>query len=138
MLELQRLLDQGYEVSFTKGPDGYVAEVCNDVADVRDGIAVSTGEALWAASPLHDEDAPYPGDIPDMPELKAMLGAVMDTAYERGRKDGVPALERYDRGAHLTWYEKRYPDAENWPMEPLTDDEAVDAIAEYTDRTPIA
>jgi hypothetical protein len=59
MLELQRLLDAGYEVSFTNSPDGYVAIIDGHIDGTRDGSAASTGETLWAAaSPSESNTCP--------------------------------------------------------------------------------
>lgn len=44
---------------------------------------------------------------------------------------GSTPLQRYDRGAHLAWAERMYPDADK-PAYPVTEDEAIRAIAEYT------
>lgn len=41
-------------------------------------------------------------------------------------------LQRYDRQAHLLWYDRTHPGAENWPPYPRTDEEAARYIADYT------
>lgn len=77
MLELQKLLDDGYEVMFSRNADGTYNAYANDMnperpADYREADAETPGAALWAASPLHPEDEPYPGDGPLVQEVASL------------------------------------------------------------------
>lgn len=75
-------------------------------------------------------------DVAVLSQIAASMRFVNEVAEQIAR--GGPAtghddtpLERYDRQAHLTWYERQHPDAENWPPYPRDDDEAAQAIARY-------
>lgn len=43
----------------------------------------------------------------------------------------MSVLDAYDRQAHLTWYERQYPDLPEWPPETRDAAGAVRAIAQY-------
>lgn len=54
-----------------------------------------------------------------------------DCKAEREEHSQATPMQRYDRQAHIAWHERTHPDADIWPRQPLTDDEALAAIADY-------
>jgi transcriptional regulator with XRE-family HTH domain len=63
------------------------------------------------------------------------FSVVADNPYEAltGAYPGASPLDRYDRGAHLAWWERVRPGAPEWPPHPATEAEALKAIADYTE-----
>lgn len=97
MQELSKLLEAGYEVSFIKDEAGYVASVHSVDSDTHayyhTAIADTAGEALWAASPLHAEDDPYPGTLEDLvralvPQVTALVQReiIVEEVYAAGQR----------------------------------------------------
>jgi hypothetical protein len=95
------LLAAGYEVAFTPDADGIFAHV-DDRSDPQSDKGCTAGgktaaEALWAASPLHGDDEPFPGELPapgladDVRTLSADMTDVL------GRLDAIEDHERTER-----------------------------------------
>lgn len=89
MNELRKLLDAGYEVQLTQNPEGddYLADVIHHTIGFnRTAAAATPGEALWAASPLHDEGEEYSGDY----ELPAVvIGSAWQDGFNHGRESAA-------------------------------------------------
>lgn len=91
---LDELLATGHQVTLMKEPDGFGAEVIREADNQRwDSTMEDTpARALWAASPLHGDDEPFPGwpapagrhvEITVTGDCGHVLGTWTDTVAEK-------------------------------------------------------